>query len=73
MCLGHQNTGIQLPLNVPFLLGTLLGLLAIILGLPGLVQLQVATANLVEQPGLLQGGFCQRDLFFPAGDIKNQG
>lgn len=73
LCLSHQNAGIQLPLDVPFFLSTLLGLLTIMLGLPGLVQLQVAAADLVEQPGLLQGGFCQRDLLLPPGNVKNQG
>ena len=72
MRLCHQNTGIQLPLDVPFFLGALLGLLAVILGLPGLVQLQVAAADLMEQPRLLQGGSGQRDLFLPPGDTKKR-
>ena len=72
LCLCHQNTGVQLPLDVPFFLGTLLGLLTVILGLPSLVQLQVAAANLVEQPGLLQGGFGQRDLLLPSGDTRTR-
>jgi hypothetical protein len=55
--LRHQDTGVQLPLEVPFLLSVLLRLFPITLGLPRLVQLQVTAANLVEEPGLLQGGF----------------
>lgn len=53
----HQNTGVQLPLEVPFLLSILLRLFTVTLGLPRLVQFQVAAANLMEEPGLLQGGF----------------